>query len=220
MVASSVSCKYLEGKFSSKWGQFIEADENTLREQSYEKGRFLIAKENPDPIKGKLRLIIEGFKYVINVTEEDSFRIVKPKELSGLQNIGSKFVGEDDDDVEGEDNDKEFNKESAELSMDDMSKHASKAADMVTHTNKGTTIMGHSNQHAEVVGQVVMADTINEAIKGKNSVVPMPAESNAQDIGGSCNVETTNTTQDLDSIVEDSIAQAWRTSTQTLVMTI
>lgn len=80
-----------------------------MREQSYEEGRFLIATENQDPIKGKVKLIVEGSKYVIRVGEEDSFRIVKPRKRPG----NAESDGEDDD----EDNDRDYNKDNAEKLM-------------------------------------------------------------------------------------------------------
>lgn len=60
-----------------KWGQFLEVDENTLKEGSYEKGRFLIATEKTRKIEGHIQLQIEGKKFMVRVEEEESFRIIK-----------------------------------------------------------------------------------------------------------------------------------------------
>ncbi|KAI8563374.1 hypothetical protein RHMOL_Rhmol03G0107100 [Rhododendron molle] len=47
-------------RIASIWGHFIEVDDNTLREVSFEKGRVLIATEKSCKIEGKGQLIVEG----------------------------------------------------------------------------------------------------------------------------------------------------------------
>lgn len=43
----------------SIWGHLIEVDEGrTLKEISFEKGRLLLATENPNRIEGKIQLVI------------------------------------------------------------------------------------------------------------------------------------------------------------------
>lgn len=59
------------------WGDFIEVDENTLREGSYEKGRILIATNQTQKIVGNVALVEDGMKYLIRIEEEDSFRKVE-----------------------------------------------------------------------------------------------------------------------------------------------
>ncbi|KAI8530606.1 hypothetical protein RHMOL_Rhmol11G0072300 [Rhododendron molle] len=73
----------------SNWGDFIEVDETTLQEASYEKGRILIATENPSKIEGKIQLIVEGKRYMIRVEEEQSFRIVKSSKQFSRISMGS-----------------------------------------------------------------------------------------------------------------------------------
>lgn len=86
-----------------------------------------------------------------------------------------------------------------------MAKPTSKTADKDANKDKAIITLGNLNLHAGVVGQAVMTDIINEAIKEQQSRIPMSAELNAQDKDERVHEENSNSTQFLDSIVEDSI---------------
>ncbi|KAG5547508.1 hypothetical protein RHGRI_013259 [Rhododendron griersonianum] len=79
----------------SNWGHFIEADEKTLKEISFDKGRILLATENPNRIASKIQLIVDGKGYIVRVEKKESFRIVGSSKI--FYSSGSKRVGEDDD---------------------------------------------------------------------------------------------------------------------------
>lgn len=55
----------------SNWGHFIEVDEKTLKEVSFDKGRILLATENPYRIAGKIHLAVDGNIYMVRVEEEE-----------------------------------------------------------------------------------------------------------------------------------------------------
>lgn len=69
-----------------------------MRESSYEHGRFLIATEYSRPIKEKLQLIVEGVKYTIRVSEEESFRVVSSGKMGTEQMIESGAKTDEEDD--------------------------------------------------------------------------------------------------------------------------
>ncbi|XP_058203039.1 uncharacterized protein LOC131317507 [Rhododendron vialii] len=96
-------------RIASIWGHFIEVDDNTLREVSFEKGRFLIATEKSCKIEGKVQLIVEGKRFMVSVEEEESFRIVSSsKQVSSPGSEVSKPT-EEDDDVDSTSDDKVAN---------------------------------------------------------------------------------------------------------------
>lgn len=64
------------------WGNFLQVDEPTLKEVSYEKGRLLIATEQSQKISGFIELDILGKVYMVRVEEESSFRIIKDNMFS------------------------------------------------------------------------------------------------------------------------------------------
>ncbi|KAI8572835.1 hypothetical protein RHMOL_Rhmol01G0231200 [Rhododendron molle] len=44
----------------SIWGHFLEVDEETLKEVSFDKGKVLIATENTSKISDKIQFIVDG----------------------------------------------------------------------------------------------------------------------------------------------------------------
>lgn len=64
------------------WGSFLQTDEATLHEKSYEKGRILIATEHIQKISGCIDFEILGIKYSVRVEEEDSFRSINSNFLT------------------------------------------------------------------------------------------------------------------------------------------
>lgn len=49
----------------SNWGQFLQVNEYTMKETSYEKGRILIATKISEKIEGTIELMVEGKKYMV-----------------------------------------------------------------------------------------------------------------------------------------------------------
>lgn len=52
-------------EIGSRWGQLIDVDEITLREESYAKGRILIATKQSMKIEENIQLILRGRRFVI-----------------------------------------------------------------------------------------------------------------------------------------------------------
>lgn len=66
------------------FGQFIQMDESTLKEKSFEKGRVLVATEQFQKISGTVDIIIQGEKFVVRVEEDESFRTFKHNSSSAF----------------------------------------------------------------------------------------------------------------------------------------
>ncbi|KAG5561213.1 hypothetical protein RHGRI_004292 [Rhododendron griersonianum] len=114
---------------ASNWGHFIEVDDRTLRELSFEKGRVLLATDNPNKIVGIIQLIVDGSKYNVRVEEESSFRVVTSS--SQFSSFGSKVVGEEEDDVDRSKDDKENKRTRGKKQVDDMGKQKDVEASVV-----------------------------------------------------------------------------------------
>lgn len=68
----------------NRWGLYMDVDENTLREVSYEKGRVLIVTTEENKIKGQVQLVVNGRKFIIKIEEEESFRSLTPDFLCSV----------------------------------------------------------------------------------------------------------------------------------------
>lgn len=79
----------------SRWGHFLEVDDNTLREVSFEKARLLVVTDETNKIEGQVHLNVNGKGYWIRVEEEESFRTVSPS--IQLSCSGSESKVEDDE---------------------------------------------------------------------------------------------------------------------------
>ncbi|KAI8542688.1 hypothetical protein RHMOL_Rhmol08G0158100 [Rhododendron molle] len=102
----------------SIWGHLIEVDERTLKEISFEKGRLLLANENPNRIKGKIRLVVDGINYTVRVEEEESFKTISSSKQ--FYSSGSRRVEEDD--VDKSKNDMDNNRTEKRNSVDDLAR--------------------------------------------------------------------------------------------------
>lgn len=68
-------------KIGNCWGKFLQVDESTLKEQSFDKGNILIVTEQPQRIMGNVELLVDGAKFVVTVEEEATFRTIKQNKL-------------------------------------------------------------------------------------------------------------------------------------------
>lgn len=76
------------------WGQFIEVDENTLKEISYDKGRILIVTEKCTRI-GQIQISVGEIQYKVRIEEHESFRTILSSMQPSMQ--GPQSANEDDD---------------------------------------------------------------------------------------------------------------------------
>ncbi|KAG5522231.1 hypothetical protein RHGRI_034421 [Rhododendron griersonianum] len=60
-------------QIEESWGYFIKMDKATLRDESFAKGRVLIASKEAQPIDKWIHLRVEGVVYEVHVSEESSF---------------------------------------------------------------------------------------------------------------------------------------------------
>lgn len=65
------------------FGNFIQVDEKTLREESFVRGRILISTEKIHKIMGTIELVILEKRYNVRVEEDESFRFVKSSIAQG-----------------------------------------------------------------------------------------------------------------------------------------
>ncbi|KAI8535186.1 hypothetical protein RHMOL_Rhmol10G0154200 [Rhododendron molle] len=80
---------------ASNWGHFIEVDDSTQKEASFDKGRFLIATEISKKIEGEVQVLVDGSKYMVRVEEEDSYRVVTSSSM--FSSSGPRPIEEEDD---------------------------------------------------------------------------------------------------------------------------
>lgn len=59
------------------WGKFLQVDEKTSKEESFVRGRILIATEQVHKIMGTIELMILGKNYSVRIEEDESFRFIK-----------------------------------------------------------------------------------------------------------------------------------------------
>lgn len=88
-------------EIGEKWGNFLKIDEDTLKESSYVKARILIATDQIEKLEGYIDLCIDGVKYTVRVTEEDTFRFIMQSSVDlPLESFMEKKKGaiEEDDD--------------------------------------------------------------------------------------------------------------------------
>ncbi|KAF7112719.1 hypothetical protein RHSIM_RhsimUnG0200600 [Rhododendron simsii] len=202
----------------SKWGHFIEVDDNTLREKSYEKGRLLIATDNFRKIEGTIQLTVERKVYEIIVEEEESFRVVRSSK--DFSSSGSEADGEDDDmadsdkdankDADWAEGDKKANTSPIIQSDKDKTNKECVKNDMEGSATNNESIKAidqeHASNKATVVRQSMADTTINVVEEGKHrSLEPKSANStspNGADDG--FNEVNSNSTHGLDSMVLES----------------
>ncbi|KAF7143126.1 hypothetical protein RHSIM_Rhsim05G0075400 [Rhododendron simsii] len=133
----------------SKWGHFIEVDENALREKSYEKGRLLIATDNFRKIEGIMQITVERKVYEIIVEEEETFRIISSSK--DFSNSGSEADGDGDDMAEA---DKDAKKNADWVEEDEDANTPPKIQSEKDETNRG-----------DKVNDVEVTDTCNGGLK-------------------------------------------------------
>lgn len=201
----------------SNWGDFIEVDENTLQEASYEKGRILIATENPSKIEGKIQLIVEGKRYMIRVEEEQSFRIVKSSKKFSRISLGSEgakssMSGKEKDDMDKKDADKDANRLREDKSGEDSETEKRDIAAINEEIDKAFTVrqngnlLENSTVHAEENNQAVAAVTINtKEMDDRQLRLPELATNPILELVEVRNNEGSQFTHGLESIVQDSL---------------
>lgn len=65
----------------SRWGEFIQVHDKTMRQESYDNARILIVTENEGEIEDQIQLKVNGMKYLVKMKEMKTFRVFKPDEL-------------------------------------------------------------------------------------------------------------------------------------------
>ncbi|KAF7132286.1 hypothetical protein RHSIM_Rhsim09G0039900 [Rhododendron simsii] len=180
-----------------------QVDENTLKEKSFEKGRFLIATESSKRIEGKIQLIVEGKNYVIRVEEEETFRTVCSNKK--FYSSGSRQVREDDD-VDRGGRDLDASKDQPKGDMAD-------AEHDVEHEVEHVEINDHHIQSPKTSHMMIpdtetsmVAATVTTPIqKNHNSLLPKSAGVLAPDASVTNNVSNSiSSSHDFYSFVQDS----------------
>ncbi|KAF7120561.1 hypothetical protein RHSIM_Rhsim13G0125400 [Rhododendron simsii] len=202
----------------SKWGHFIEVDDNTLREKSYEKGRLLIATDNFRKIEGIMQITVERKVYEIIVEEEETFRIISSSK--DFSNSGSEADGDGDDMAEADkdakknadwvEEDKDANTPPKIQSEKDETNRGDKVNDVeVTDTCNGglKNIDQEIARNKEKEVRQSMADKTTNALgvgnhqswepRSANSTSPLTADEGINEVNS-------NSTHGLDSLVPDS----------------
>lgn len=199
---------------ASNWGHFIEVDDRTLRELSFEKGRVLLATDNPNKIVGIIQLIVDGSKYNVRVEEESSFRVVTSS--SQFSSFGSKVIGEEEDDVDRSKDDKENKRTRGKKQVDDMGKQkdveASVVADVGAFNAANTSHdvfplddVPHQARAGLEFKFGMAADALNAiGVKVQHSLVPKSADLTLQKETEDSNDHISNSSQGLVSFVQDS----------------
>lgn len=202
----------------SKWGHFIQVDDNTLREKSYEKGRLLLATDNFKKIEGIMQITVERKVYEIVVEEEETFRIISSSK--DFSNSGSEADGDGDDMAEAdkdakknadwEEEDKDANSPPKIQSEKDETNRGDKVNDVeVIDTCNGglKNIDQESARNKEKEVRQSMADKTTNALGVRNNQSWEPRSANSTSpltVDEGINEVNSNSTHALDSLVLDS----------------
>ncbi|KAI8568926.1 hypothetical protein RHMOL_Rhmol02G0238700 [Rhododendron molle] len=179
-MSCGIGIEWLEAKIinhisiGSIWGHFLEVDEETLKEVSFDKGRVLIATENTGKICDKIQVIVDGQAYTIRVEEEDNFRKIHGQKESG-----------EDDEVDRLENELEDNRMVNERHVDGVDDVVKQKVDesaylevekKVTNAINGCSkdlVLVNVVEHGRVQTQCKMDTAVNVPIQN-NQQAPLP----------------------------------------------
>ncbi|KAG5562078.1 hypothetical protein RHGRI_004952 [Rhododendron griersonianum] len=170
-----------------------------------ESGRFLIATEKSSKIEGKVQLIVEGKRYMVSVEEEEFFRIVSSSKQGSSPGSEVSKPREEDDDVDSSSDDKEANGTKRNVSEKDNSaieRNEGVKGDLLINTKAHAVSLENTACHVKKDNQVLVA----QGPEDQQTKVQKPAEiSNQEGVEESSKKEKSHSTQDLDSVVQDSV---------------